>query len=524
MHLAKDAEFAYNRDGKFCQGWGCEVFRRFSVLLFCLCLCFSLALAEDVSLAGYDDPNANHTWETNLVFQRMQERTGVTFAFRQYSDQGKWTKAKAEMRADDADLPEVLFKAELSEQETLTMYENGVLIDLKPYMAEHMPNLSRVLAEHPEWEKAITLPGGAIAALPTINELPSTNAIWINRAWLDALNLETPTTAEELEAVLIAFRDGDPNRNGRQDEVPMTFTGMWDLRWLSHAFGFISDDYYLTTGADGRVSEVLTSEENRAFLTWLNGLWEQKLLDGDGLTSLDTTRAITDSNATITFGVIFGPTPLSMIPSGAMDGFDLLMPLTCGGQQQYRLLFSGVSRGSFALTSACREPEKMLEWVDYFYGAEGSHMMQAGLPGVEYDLLDDGSWNWISAPEEVASVIMPTATLTDGTPAPCFIDREFQLQLDHPVTHRVVNLLAGLIELSRSPMPQLYLTADQRAQVQVLQPAIGTYADTMMNRFLTGEVPIDDENWAAFCAGLDERGLGEMVALWQSAADAAEGR
>ena len=500
------------------------MFRRLSVLFLCLCLSFSCALADDVKLAGYDDPNTNHVWETNLVFKRMEERTGVTFAFQQYSDEEKWTKAKAAMRKDSADLPEVLFKAELSEQETLSLYESGVLIDLKPYMAEHMPNLSAVLAAHPEWEKAITLPDGAIAALPTINELPSTNAIWINRTWLDRLGLETPTTAEELKKVLTAFRDGDPNQNGRQDEVPLTFTGMWDLRWLSHAFGFISDDYYLTMDAEGRVNEVLTGEKNRAFMTWLHELWDEKLIDHEGLTSLDTTRAITDGNAAITYGVIFGPTPLSMIPSTALDSFDLLMPLTCDGQQQYRMLFSGVSRGSFALTSACREPEKLLEWVDYFYGPEGSHMMQAGLPGVEYELMDDGSWSWISAPEEVSSVIMPASTLTDGTPAPCFIDRDFQMKLDHPVTHRVVNLLVGLIDVSSLPMPQVYLTAEQRTRVNALQPVIGAYADTMMNRFMTGEVPIDDENWNAFCQGLEERGLSEMASLWQSAADAAGSR
>lgn len=43
----------------------------------------------------------------------------------------------------------------------------------------------------------------------------------INKVWLDKLGLEVPTTLAELKEVLIAFRDGDPNGNGIQDEIPM---------------------------------------------------------------------------------------------------------------------------------------------------------------------------------------------------------------------------------------------------------------------------------------------------------------
>ena len=45
-------------------------------------------------------------------------------------------------------------------------------------------------------------------------------AYFLRGDWLKALNLEVPTTFEELEEVLYAFRDGDPNGNGLKDEVP----------------------------------------------------------------------------------------------------------------------------------------------------------------------------------------------------------------------------------------------------------------------------------------------------------------
>ncbi len=92
-----------------------------------------------------------------------------------------------------------------------------------------------------------------------------------------------PTTAEELTEVLRLFRDRDMNQNGnRNDEIPLSFVSMWDLRFLAHAFGINADDYYLTE-QNGKISEVLTMEENRAFLTWLHELYTEGLLDSQGL-------------------------------------------------------------------------------------------------------------------------------------------------------------------------------------------------------------------------------------------------
>ena len=40
--------------------------------------------------------------------------------------------------------------------------------------------------------------------------------------WLDKLNLEAPTTIDEMYTVLKAFKEQDPNGNGQADEIPFT--------------------------------------------------------------------------------------------------------------------------------------------------------------------------------------------------------------------------------------------------------------------------------------------------------------
>ena len=267
--------------------------RIFACVIAFMLLILSVAHGEEVfSMAGYDSIDIGHDWTNNLFFQRMEEKTGVKFAFQQYTDATEWQKKKTEMFKNGT-LPDVFFKAGLTVDETISYYEAGQLIDLRPYLEEYAPNLSALLKAHPEWERAITLPDGAIVALPTFNELQNNNYMWINKTWLDNLGLEIPTTAEELTNVLIAFRDKDANKNGKtNDEIPLSVIGMWDLRFLGHAFGLVSNDYYLYTEGDGSIATTLTKDENRVFLEWLHTLWTENLMHRDTFINTDSARKI----------------------------------------------------------------------------------------------------------------------------------------------------------------------------------------------------------------------------------------
>ena len=388
------------------------------LVMMLLTACFG-GLAENVQKApdfimeGFDGASGNHVWETNLFFSRMQERTGVSFQFRQYTEEEKWSARKQGLLQGE-DLPDVLFKAGLSVDETRTMYENGYLLDLRPYLESSAPDLWALLQAHPDWTDAISMPDGAIPALPAINELQNNNVMWINTDWLARLKLEKPSTAEELTEVLRAFKTGDPNRAGGADEVPLTFIGMWDLRFLGHAFGIVDTDYYVSV-KDGRVTSSLISEENRQFLTWLHQLWQEGLIDPMGFNTNDTLRQITDEKKAIPYGVLLGPSPLLVVPSAALSQYETLEPLIWNGKRVYRDFLGDVIRGTFALTSACQEPEKLLSWVNYLYTAEGSRMAQCGLEGEEYIWNEDGYWQWNEDMTTVANQILPEHTIAHKT-------------------------------------------------------------------------------------------------------------
>lgn len=489
-----------------------------------LAAAISCASAQDAfTIAGYDHQDTKHVWTENLFFQRMEERTGVHLELKQYMTEDSWQAAKAAMLAGNEELPDAFFKADMTTHETRAWYEAGKIIDLKPYLEEHAPSLWALLTANPEWMEAVTLPTGEIIALPAIDPLQFTNAMWINSVWLQRAGLEVPSTAEELAEVLRVFRDRDMNINGkRDDEIPLTFSSLWDLRFLAHAFGINANDYYITTDENGTVSEVLTTDENRAFLAWLHQMWDEELLDGNGFSGLRDIALKTskqEEDADIIYGVIMSSSPAQLVSAAAMKEYILLDPLVYEGKQIYRDLTGDIIRGAFVITSACKDPAALIQWIDYLYTEEGFILAEAGMDGEEFYYNDDGTWLWESTEANLLNTVLPEATIRSGITMPGYCSVDFQQRIDDVTTRLVVDALVRLKEIDQLPYPLVYLTQAQQQRVDELIWNIGKYAEYQMVWFVTGDTELNDETWAAFCEKVKALGIDEMVSIWQLAAD-----
>ena len=497
--------------------------RKGITVLLAILLLFSQAFAEtaqkapDYTMEGYDGELSGRNWETNLFFSRVQKITGISFQFSQFTDAERWTERKKEILQGE-NLPDVLFKAELTSSEVRDLYEAGRIIDLAPYLEEYAPDLWKLLEEDPEAKRAVMLADGAITVLPAFNRLQNNDALWINASWLKKLNLEMPKTAEELSEVLRAFRDKDPNGNYQKDEVPLTFIGMWELRFLGHAYGIIDNDYYVTA-KDGVVTSSLTSEENRAFLTWLHTLWSEGLLDQSGFSTTESIRQITDDKKAIPYGMLLSSSPLTVVPVAALGQFSLLDPLARDGKQVYRDLLGDLIPGTFAITSACREPEKLVSWVNLFYTNEISRLAHYGKEGEDYILTEGGYWEWNADAQTAGEVILPENTISEGGVAPGMTDAEFQLHYADEATRNNIEQLSRLRTFCVKPFPHVFLSPEDEKRIAEIQKDLSGYAEKAMACFVTGDTELTDENWAEFCRTVDEKGLPEMIAIWQKYVD-----
>lgn len=489
---------------------------------FCCLICLLLALAPAAMaegtfvMAGYDGEGSTHDWNTNGFFVRMQERTGLTFTFDQYTSLEKWQEAKDAMFAPGGELPDVLFKAALTTPELIRYSDSGQLIDLGPLLEENAPNLWALLEAHPDWREAITLPSGKIVALPAIQELAPQNAMWINQTWLERLGLEAPTDWESLREVLTAFRDRDPNGNGKRDEIPFAFLGPWELKFFSHAWGVAASDYNIYLDEAGQVHYWPAEESFWEMALALREFYQEGLLDPDGFITADALRRITDEDAEAVYGVFFAPTPVNLVPYDMSVDYALLEPLVFEEKQIYRDLCGEVTRGTFAITSACEDPAALLAWVDVLYTEEGAIAALAGTEGEDYVVGEDGSWTWKGGLEAMTASTLSELSVYDTGDMPWLFPDAFYDRYDEDNVQRVNGELRKLNACVVEPFPVYTLTEEESARALELQSQLGPYVDETLARVVLGELDADEAQ--TFVEGLEERGMQEMIDLWQSVA------
>ena len=92
---------------------------------------------------------------------------------------------------------------------------------------------------------------------------------------------------------------------------------------------------------------------------------------------------------------------------------------------------------------------------------------------------------------------------------------EFQTLYSDEAARNDIIALTELKAYSVLPMPVVSLSREDEAAIALVQNKLSVYAETAMARFVTGDVPLNDEQWAVFCDTVKKLGLDEMIEIWQ---------
>ncbi|MBR5637349.1 MAG: extracellular solute-binding protein, partial [Pseudobutyrivibrio sp.] len=174
-------------------------------------------LAEQVTITGTisypvgteENPN-NRT-----IFKRLEEETNVHVDWTAISSDQWGDKISLNMSNVNT-LTDMVFNAGFGDNDLIRYADQGVIVPVEEYIDNNMPNLKAVFDKYPEYRTMCEDEDGHIWALPWIEQLGSektaiqtvgNNMTFINQKWLDFLGLETPTTVDEFEEVLLAFKE-----------------------------------------------------------------------------------------------------------------------------------------------------------------------------------------------------------------------------------------------------------------------------------------------------------------------------
>lgn len=476
---------------------------------------------EPLTLTVFGIRDANQTnWDDVYVLQKYEEISGIHMDYQEVPDQGK-EENKSLLFASN-DLPDVFLRPVFTQNE-ITRYgiESHQLMPLNDLIDEYMPNFKALMESDPAVKQAITSADGNIYALPQI-DVSNTGKIdfkqWINKDWLEALDLEMPTTIDELVEVLRAFKTQDPNGNGIADEIPLGFREIGSVyQTLGSAYGL----HYMFTQPvnieDGKVHFWLKDENFKEYLMLLNQLYEEGLLWSDFYKRDLPAWRSNLSNAL--FGVFY--MPYSDVFVNVEDQMTVLLPVKgpYDGEVFWASSKTGVETGAFAfaLSSTCKNPEAACRWVDYFYSPEGSLFFRYGIEGETYYFDENGYPQMndeIVNDERGFMTALGEICLVPGGNIPNIITSQTEGLVASNLTKEVA---AAMLPYTDNALMPPSFTPEENEEVLFISQDLNNYRDQAVSRFIVGEYSFD--MWDEYCETLDQIGLGRLEEIYQAAYD-----
>ena len=400
--------------------------------ILCLVLCLSLCASVLAACGGNETAkDENQTdfyimggmsalsagYDSNEVLNKLAENAGITIEWDTMSDS---LAEQVNIRIAGEQLPDAFQGVGFSNYDISTYGADGVFLDLTPYInADVMPNLTKILEEHPDIRSAITMSDGKIYGLPAAEQMGTAGigleddySIYtvpqfsmINKAWLDELNLPVPTTLDELYTALKAFQDNDMSAtyygNAPGSTIPMS-TGFdqwcWGQNVFYAGFGFtnwpndVCNDLILND--DGTVEFVCVRDGYRDAVTYFNKWYAEGLMDIE-MFSQSTSQLI----AKCSQGQV-GVATWWYIEEvmGDKSGDYVFLPILEGPDGGYNVTVrdgGAVNSGNLNITSACGNPEALLKFYDQWYDGEIVMQLQYGPIGTYFTEQDENGM-WIS--------------------------------------------------------------------------------------------------------------------------------
>lgn len=461
------------------------------------------------------------------ALQRLEELTGINLEW-DVVKAADWD-TKLNLMFASKEYPDVIISNFSAVNYEEYGVEQEILIPMDDLIDKYMPTYNERLAME-SYDPTLNLVAsdGQKYCIGYINNAEyMLNRFYINQVWLDALNLPMPKNHDELMETLRAFKTGDPNGNGKADEIPIVtnfteYTG--NVSCFLSLFGVpFNLDNYLTIKDDKTVEFLPYMDGFRECMEWLHECYEEGLLDEEVLSQDDVTMIQKSTDLLNGFGSYYLPS--SQCPALGLGKYSLYVPEE-GGKERFSWM-STYAKPSAYITIANEYPEATARLFDAMLEKETMYSLYIGekdgtnnTQGWDYN--EDG----LIATYRIEDAVAPEKRYCLNVYGLFFAPGEYYQQS----FKRSPNAVAigedeaamrdsGLTtKYSHSLLKIVTLTADQAEQKALIETEINTAMKEHMAKFVKDGVT--DKNWDEFIKVLQNVKCDEYVDMYQTAIDA----
>ncbi|NGP46514.1 extracellular solute-binding protein [Bacillaceae bacterium SIJ1] len=507
-----------------------------------------------VKLSVFAPQGAETDLETNLISKKMEEEFNIDFTWQTTTYDAGAASEKRQISLASGDYPDaymlIPWVDQFSQDELLKYGQQGVLVPLNDLIEEHAPNLQKAFEQEPDFKAMATSPDGNIYGLPQWNDCfhcTYPEKMWVNTEWLDTLGLEMPTTPEELKEVMIAFKNEDPNGNGKADEIPLSgYVDQLPVRYLMNAF-----EYYHSKVEpplllkDGKVSFAVTTDGWKDGLKYMAELYELGLIDPGTFTQNADALVQLGNNAEANIlGLGNGAHPAIFTNDEDRLHADIYQPLPpLKGSKNYATYeFPSKPGATFVLTNNSSEEARVaaIKMIDSIFTVEGMLNTHFGQEGTGWRKAKEGDValnenvepifkNLTENPDEEAVKNAAWGSLGQYWHFRGLRDADAQGTdiYDSTGYERRLQEATLLYEGNEPPEGELFpywklwIEPSVANELAMLKTNIIDYIDQNMVQFITGAKDIDAD-WDSYVKGLEQLNSSRYLEIMQSAYDQLE--
>lgn len=370
---------------------------------------------DGVLKVGIIQNSAISSFTENDFTKWIEEQLGFELEFVYYSTSG--SEACQQFALDCAankidELPDVVWGFQEMSNYTLgDLGEDGYILDLTPYLETNFPNFQEALKGVNDNDKKTVLEKGVnpddggyygmpLVALEHVDNLG--NMVFINKEWLETLNLSVPTTVDELYTVLKAFKEKDPNGNGEQDEIPILGSGTGGsglTQYLMNAFIYWDAANIYNVTDDGKVYSPIVQDAYREGLAYIAKLYSEGLigeLSYTGGTHTDFVNLNTPQSQVAKVGIWMGhPSIYTDANTTILDEYQALPYLKDAGTGLGGYTVFGENTIKFCSwimqhTEGTGADEAAMKFLDLMYTDEAMTRMRMGEKDVYWHYGEEG--------------------------------------------------------------------------------------------------------------------------------------
>ncbi len=497
-------------------------------------------------------------YETNAYTLWLEEATGYEIEVIPF-DSSEYQTQLNTMIASNTRLPDVLFDwrsldANIAQTE---LGEDGILIDCQPYLddeefmskfdlKERLADRSLFTAEEERifWSKGLNEDGtryGVPSMLVESTDLPR-SMTYINKAWLDKLNMDIPKTMDEFVTYLRAVKAQDMNGNGdTADEIP--FLGATKLStadnisWLINNWCFFNDKYPFQVDVDGKVYLAQLTDEYRTALIEISKMYAEALISSMcySISSWPELRGvICRSDSVSLVGAFSGHSDLAFADSSLiLDEYVALPPFN------YAPLNGPSAHCYNLITTDCENPEAAMpviltmlseeggirafhgeygtDWVygiDAQDGHEGTKILN---PNVHVDMTLNHTWGSNNCSLLTINSSSRQRVIIEEKENLDWASRSLQLLNSHTEKYFAV---AEKNNPSHTYQGGSISTPDESEELSLYWTDMNNYIKNMRSQFITGESdPSNDAQWAAYLTEIQRMHVDRVLEIRQAEYD-----